>query len=70
MIIPSAELEFEVVSRDSRVTKFRTALPVPWPLAWGYRLARILRVPMVSAIDHDERIGWGLPLPRVPGLGR
>jgi len=68
VMVPSAELEFEVESRDSSVTTFRTPVPVPWPLAWGYRLARLLGVPVVSEIDHERRVRLQLPLPRLPGL--
>jgi hypothetical protein len=68
VIVPTAVLDFEVESRDSRVTRFSTALPVPWPFAWGYRLARLLSVPLVSDVDHEARLGLRVPLPRVPGL--
>ena len=64
VILPSAEIEFEVVAANGTVEAFETALPVPWPYAWTYRLARRLGVPVVSAIDHDK-ISFEVPVPRL-----
>ncbi|MDQ3572298.1 MAG: hypothetical protein M3383_05490 [Actinomycetota bacterium] len=63
LIVPAAEVEFEIEALDGSVNRFQTAVPVPWPAAWTYRLARRLGVPLVSAIDHDK-LGFDLPFPR------
>ena len=63
LILPAAQVEFEIEAMDGSRSTFRTALPVPWPAAWTYRLARRLGVPLVSDIDHD-RIAFQVPLPR------
>ena len=62
-ILPAAEVEFEVVAMDGTVNSFTTAVPVPWPAGWTYRLARKLDVPVVSSIDHDA-IHAEIPIPR------
>ena len=63
VLVPIAEVEFELVAADGSVNRFSAPLPVPWLYAWGYRLARMLGVPLISAIDHD-RIHFELPIPR------
>jgi hypothetical protein len=37
-------------------------IPVPWLYAWGYRLARRLELPLVSAFD-PERVSLDVALP-------
>jgi len=66
LIVPAAEVDFEIEAMDGSVNRFRTAVPVPWPAAWTYRLSRKLGIPLVSDIDHDK-LGFSLPVPR---LGR
>ncbi|MGI9021139.1 MAG: hypothetical protein ACR2G3_10565 [Solirubrobacterales bacterium] len=67
LIVPTAELDLEVDARDGSVHEFTTAVPVPWPAAWSYRLARALGVPFVSEVDHSKRVGLQVPVPRIPG---
>lgn len=54
VLLPTADVEFEVQAADSSRQPFTVAIPVPWPYAWTYRLARALGVPLVSDIDHDK----------------
>jgi hypothetical protein len=37
-------------------------VPIPFPYAWAYRIARRLGVPLVSSVD-PERIRLGIPIP-------
>ncbi len=61
-IVPTATVTIEVVGRDGRIERFRPTVPVPFPYAWGWRIARRLGVPLVSSIDPDRlRFGVGVP---------
>jgi hypothetical protein len=53
-ILPSAEVSLEVVGKDGRVTPIDTALPVPFAFAWGYRLARVLKVPFIRDLKPEH----------------
>jgi hypothetical protein len=61
-IIPTARVTLEVIAKDGTITRFEPGLPVPFPYAWAYRLARVLRVPLVSSIN-PERIQARFPIP-------
>jgi hypothetical protein len=61
-VIPTARINLEVIARDGTVAQFSPALPVPFPYAWTYRLARLLHVPLVSSVD-PERLRLRLPIP-------
>ena len=61
-ILPSTRVTLEVVARDGSVTRFAPELPVPFPYAWGYRIARRLHVPFVSTLD-PEGLEAKLPIP-------
>jgi hypothetical protein len=63
LIVPTATVSLEVDRMDGTVARVAPEVPVPWPYAWTYRLARGLGVPVVSAID-PERVRFGVPLPR------
>lgn len=63
--LPAAEIVLEVRARDGSVTTFEPALPVPFPYAWAYRIARRLGVPLVSSFD-PEQVSFELG---VPGRG-
>lgn len=68
LIIPTSEITLEVLARDGTTTRFTPALPVPFPYAWAYRVARRLGVPLVSSLD-PERIDVRLTVPRRGGRG-
>jgi len=63
IFLPSSQIDFEVIARDESTNRFTTAVPVPWPYAWGYRVARVLRLPLVRRLD-PERVRFKLPIPR------
>ena len=53
-ILPGVTLDLEVVGRDGKVTEIHPEIPVPWPAAWGYRVADWLGVPIVSDVDPTK----------------
>jgi len=61
-IIPTARVCLEVVARDGSLTRLEPNVPIPFPYAWAYRIARKLRVPLVSSIN-PERIHARFPIP-------
>jgi hypothetical protein len=64
LILPTAELDIEVVTRKGTTETFTAPVPVPWPAAWTYRLARALGAPVVSSLGPEEEIGLSVPVPR------
>ena len=63
VIFPTSSVSLEVEARDGTVTRLTPELPVPWPYAWGYRLARRLKLPLVSAFD-SQGVSFELTLPQ------
>jgi hypothetical protein len=62
LIVPTSAVCLEVEARDGTVTGFVPEIPVPWLYVWGYRLARRLELPLVSAFD-PERVSLDVALP-------
>jgi hypothetical protein len=65
IFIPVTTATIELERRDGRVELFEPTLPVPFPYAWIYRVAKALRVPIVRSVD-PQRIRFQVP---VPGRG-
>jgi hypothetical protein len=63
VIVPVADVVFDVISADGKVTRFESGLPVPWPYAWTYRLARKLGVPIVRDVPERLEPGWRIGKP-------
>jgi hypothetical protein len=63
LVLPTSTVSLEVDRKDGTVARFAPEVPVPWPYAWSYRLARRLGLPLVSDVD-PERVSFGLALPR------
>ena len=61
-IIPSSTVRIEVEGRDGRVETFCPELPVPFPYAWAWRIARRLGVPLVRSAEPDW-FRFDLPVP-------
>ncbi len=59
--LPTATMTIEVVGKDGRVERFHPEVPVPFPYAWGWRLARALGVPLVRS---TEDLKVKVPVPR------
>lgn len=62
-VLPSSTVTIEVESRDGRVERFCPELPVPFPYAWAWRIARRLGVPLVRSAE-PEKLSFAV---RVPG---
>ena len=63
IVIPIARVVLEVEATNGTKARFEPGVPVPWPYAWTWRLARLLRVPLVRSFDA-ERFGFTVPVPR------
>ena len=61
-LVPRARVSLEVVARDGTVTRFEPDVPIPFPYAWAYHIARRLHVPLVSSLD-PERFEAEVPIP-------
>lgn len=61
-LIPSSTVRLEVRARDGTITRFDPEVPVPFPYAWAYRIARGLGVPLVASFD-PERLSFEVGIP-------
>lgn len=62
-VIPTSTVTIEVEARDGHSERFTPEVPVPFPYAWAYRIARRLGVPVVRSVE-PEKLAFQL---RVPG---
>jgi hypothetical protein len=62
LLVPSAEVMIEVEARDGRRERFAPRIPIPFPYAWVYRLARALKVPVVRSL-RPEDAQFEVPVP-------
>ena len=51
---PSSEITLEVQGDGNHVHRIQTAMPVPFPAAWGYRLGRRLNLPIIGRRPLSE----------------
>ena len=63
IVVPMAEIELEVEAKDGTKSTWKPALPGPWPYAWTWRVARLLKVPLIRSID-PSKIRAEVPVPR------
>jgi hypothetical protein len=63
--VPTSTVTIEVEGRDGRKERFCPVIPVPFPYAWAWRIARRLGVPLVRSVE-PEHLSVKLP---VPGRG-
>lgn len=70
-LFPTSEASIEIETRAGEVVRLNPELPVPFPYAWGYRLARRLGLPLASTLDPED-ISFEVPVPGWiwPGGGR
>ena len=61
-IFPRAEATVEIEAKSGKRISLTPELPVPWPYAWGYRLARRLGLPIASTLDPED-VAVSLPIP-------
>lgn len=62
LIVPASAVRIEIEARDGTKVELNPRVPVPFPYAWAYRLARRLGVPVVASFD-PERIRFELGVP-------
>jgi hypothetical protein len=60
--LPASEIRLEVEAVDGSKVELRPVVPVPFPYAWAYRVARRFGVPIVSTID-PEKVRLAVPVP-------
>src|SRR5215207_2474083 len=61
-LFPTSEAKLEVRTRSGGRIRLAPEFPIPWPYAWGYRLARQLHLPLAATIEPDD-IHVSLPVP-------
>lgn len=61
-IFPTSEAEVEIEARSGKRISLTPQLPVPWPYAWGYRVARRLGLPLASTLDPED-LTISVPVP-------
>lgn len=61
-VFPTSEARVGIETRSGARVELTPALPVPWPYAWGYRLARRLGLPLASTLEpEDIRVSMAVP---------
>ena len=65
-LIPTSTVTIEVEAKDWHSELFEPRVPVPFPYAWTYRVARRLGVPVIRSIE-PEKLGFQV---RVPGASK
>ena len=62
LIVPTSEIVVEVEARDGTKVRLEPEVPVPFIWAWAIRLARRLRVPLISDVE-PESFRFHVPVP-------
>lgn len=60
--VPTSEVRLEVETDDGSKVELKPVVPVPFPYAWAYRVARRLGVPLVSTLEPDD-VKFSVPVP-------
>jgi hypothetical protein len=63
IIVPTSTVRLELQSKTGRKARFEPTLPVPWTIAWPYRIGRALGLPLLGELD-PERLRFELRIPR------
>lgn len=50
-LVPHTVADLTVAAKDGRVTRFEPELPLPLPVAYGYRVGNALDAPLVAGFD-------------------
>ena len=67
--LPISVLDVSVTTESGKTVRFNQPIPVPWPYAWGYRVARGLGLPLASTLEPGD-VSFELPVPRWAWPGR
>lgn len=54
LFVPSSRLKLEVEARNGAKARWEPEVPLPFPYAWAYRIARWLHVPVISSKDPQD----------------
>jgi hypothetical protein len=54
LLIPSSEAVVEVEARDGTKVRLNPQIPMPFLVGWSIRLARLLRVPLISDLQPES----------------
>jgi hypothetical protein len=65
-LFPTSEATLGIRTRSGGRVELTPELPVPWPYAWGYRLARQANVPIAASLEPDD-IRLSVPVPDFVG---
>jgi hypothetical protein len=65
-IFPTSEATVAIETNSGAEVRLTPELPVPWPYAWGYRLARRLGLPIAATLDPED-VSVSLPVPDFVG---
>ena len=57
---PKSQLGLELQGEDGKVHPFEREVPMPFFMAWGYRLGRRFNLPLVRSIDLSELMAFEL----------
>lgn len=60
--IPTSEIRLEVETDHGLTVELKPVVPVPFPYAWAYRVARKLGVPLVSSLEPED-VRLEVPVP-------
>ena len=63
IFVPTSTVRLAIQSKTGRKARFEPILPVPWTLAWPYRIGRVLGLPLLGELD-PERLQFELRVPR------
>jgi hypothetical protein len=61
-IVPISTVTIEVEGKNGRKERFCPEIPVPFPYAWAWRIARRLGVPLVRSVE-PEKLSFEVPVP-------
>jgi hypothetical protein len=57
---PKSALHLELEAEDGTVHPFERDVPVPFFMAWGYRLGKRFNLPLFGRTDLDELVAFQL----------
>ena len=54
LIVPSSEVVIEVHAKNGSKVRLDPQIPMPFMIGWGIRLARALKVPLISDVEPES----------------
>jgi hypothetical protein len=62
LLFPVVSAVLEIETADGKTVKHEQELPVPFLYSWAYRLAHLLRVPLISSVEPTD-LSLDVPVP-------